>query len=222
MTKEMNCANFDVMLFSMWINVHSENGNIERGEEILNMMRESGVAPNVRTYTTLMKAYIARKDLESAERQLHNMMDNGVKPDVVTFNSLIHAYTVAGDTDKAESFFGEMVDHGVYPDNLSFHFLRKTYNRQGNRKGLSRLQSIQNEAIAQGASFGKSAGKGGKNQSRLNLPNRDGFVTSPNYVSRSGGGKGKGKGKGGHKGGSRTPDYQHTPMGTPRSVISQY
>jgi len=222
LTKEMNCANFDVMLFSMWINVHSENGNIERGEQILNMMKENGVAPNVRTYTTLMKAYIAQKDIASAERLLHTMMDNKVKPDVVTFNSLIHAYTVAGQCEKAESFFAEMMAHGVWPDNLSFHFLRKTYNRKGDRKGLSRLQAIQNEAVARGATIGKGQAKGAIKGARLNLPNDGRPPTSPHYVRQGSGGKGKGRGKGGHKGGSVTPDVQKTPMGTPRSAVSGF
>jgi pentatricopeptide repeat protein len=193
MTKDLNCANFDVMLFSMWINVHSEIGNVERGEQILGMMKESGVEPNVRTYTTLMKAYIARKDLASAERQLTDMMANDVKPDVVTFNSLIHAYTVQGDTDKAESFLSQMMDMGISPDNLSFHFLRKTYNRRGDRKALQRLQDLQNAMPHKQMPHRQS-------ESRLRLPNdqssRRSYLGSPHSGRHSMSGSAKGTGKG--------------------------
>merc|ERR1711964_773187 len=109
----------------MWVNVHSEAGNMKRVEEILEMMKAAGVQPNVRTYTTIMKGHIARKDLEGAEGVLSSMEKDGVRPDTVAFNSLIHAFACKGNCVKAESFIPRMIEMGVKPDQLTFQFMRK-------------------------------------------------------------------------------------------------
>ena len=60
---------------------------------VLDVMRESGLIPNVRTYTTLMQGWIELKEMDRAMELFKKMKRNKrVRPDIVTYTLLISGW----------------------------------------------------------------------------------------------------------------------------------
>lgn len=66
----------------------------------------TGVAPNVKTYTTLMSACTRHGQWQRALEAFRRMEAAGLQPDVLAYNSAISAYAAAGLWEKAWALFG--------------------------------------------------------------------------------------------------------------------
>lgn len=57
---------------------------------MLERMQAQGVAPNAVSYTILMNAWIAVRDIDRAFDTFHFMRTHIAMPSLIAFNSLIH------------------------------------------------------------------------------------------------------------------------------------
>ena len=84
---------------------------------ITNNMRDSGVAPDVVTYSTLINL---APDYNEAKSLLKRMREDSILPDVVTYNTLIN---LAPDYDEAKSLLKQMREESILPNVITFNTL---------------------------------------------------------------------------------------------------
>lgn len=83
-------------------------------------MADSGVAPGVVSYTSLLNAYGQAGDLAAAHQLLREMQAGGVHPNHFTYTSLMGYYSQRGDVAKVQASFYKPFDikHGVHKPSL--------------------------------------------------------------------------------------------------------
>mmetsp|Transcript_6501 Transcript_6501/g.19738 ORF Transcript_6501/g.19738 Transcript_6501/m.19738 type:complete len:581 (+) Transcript_6501:221-1963(+) len=111
------------------IAIHASRNRPNVAEHLFLKMKQSRVAPNVFTYTTLMKAISedvpTKKDSKfgysrsfSRVEQLWNEMtvDQNIQPSQHTYSVYLNACAKAGRPERAEAVFQDMVSRGNRPD----------------------------------------------------------------------------------------------------------
>jgi len=93
------------------------NSRSRKVEETFEHMIESNVQPNLITYTTLLKAYLAYDDFESGKQLLERMKLDGFSPDTEVYNTFINAYARRKNWTEAYSMYQTMKEEKV-PMNL--------------------------------------------------------------------------------------------------------
>merc|ERR1719321_914773 len=88
-----------------------------------------GVAPDLITYSTVIKGYCVTGDLEQAIALFSLMRKRGVQPDAVLFNSIIDGAARKQMTSLAEQVFNDMETSGVSPGNFTLSILVKMYGK---------------------------------------------------------------------------------------------
>ena len=77
-----------------------QSGRLEKAKSFLIRMLNSGISPNVYTYSVLISSLCKEGRIQEAHTLLENMTTKGIKPDVVTFNTLISASCKSGTGKK--------------------------------------------------------------------------------------------------------------------------
>ena len=97
---------------------------------LLETMRQTGLRPNVHTYTTLMQGWIELKNMDRAMDLFKKMKRNKqVRPDIVTYTLLISGWSrEMRRMDMAEKVMHDLRnDHNVSPDTRTFDTLINGY-----------------------------------------------------------------------------------------------
>jgi pentatricopeptide repeat protein len=95
----------------------ASSGQLRKAEAMLDDMSESlNIRPDVVTYQTLIKAYLAHSDIAAALRLFENMQKQGIQPDMVMVESMFMGCCSKG-LRPAETMhvLGVLAGHGVSP-----------------------------------------------------------------------------------------------------------
>jgi len=125
---------YNTITYNSTIDVCVKCGNLSKGVEIFQEMREQGKHRNTIIYTTLIKGYGMDKDLTKALELFHEMRAEGVPYNTITYNSIIDACIKSQDLKQAEALMCEMTrpESTLEPDLITFSTLLKGYCYAGN------------------------------------------------------------------------------------------
>lgn len=89
---------------------------IERGFEIYNRMKASGVPPNEATITAVVRLAVEKGDLDLAFDLVRRMPDSGLAPRLRSFSPTLLGFCRVGNVEKAYEVDGCMSQIGVLPE----------------------------------------------------------------------------------------------------------
>lgn len=100
-SSSLHCVN----AYSAIITIYTRLGLHHKSQEIIDLMDQDGVLPNLENWLVRINAYSQQGKLEEAESTLKSMMDAGFMPNIVAYNTLITGYGRVSDTGAAEKKF---------------------------------------------------------------------------------------------------------------------
>lgn len=101
----------------------------EKLAEVIADMSAAQVAPDVVTYSILVKASCQAGDIDSALGLFEKLRQEGLVFDTVAFNTLLLACSKAGRLADCERIFDEMCALGMRPTHVTISILVKMYGR---------------------------------------------------------------------------------------------
>lgn len=84
------------------------------------MMEESGVKPDVITFSTIMNGWSSAGRMDKCQEIFDDMLKSGIEPDIHVFSILAKGFVRAGEPVKAESLLNFMSKYGVRPNVVIF------------------------------------------------------------------------------------------------------
>lgn len=88
------------VIFNQVMNIHSRaaKGSAAKCEQLLKRMKDSRVAPDVRTFNLLLSAYANQYGPSHAEKVLHRLETHDhIKPNSISYTTCMDAYAKIGD-----------------------------------------------------------------------------------------------------------------------------
>ncbi|KAL5064557.1 hypothetical protein RYX36_026294 [Vicia faba] len=123
----------NVYTLNMVVSACCKLGELNKGYEILEKMKDMGLSPNVVTFNALISGYCNKGLLGLALKVKTLMMgNNGVLPNVVTFNTLINGFCKEGKMHEASRVFSEMKLANVVPNVVTYNTLINGFGQVGN------------------------------------------------------------------------------------------
>lgn len=105
----------------------SNTSFLEKGVEIHDHIRDTGIECNLQLHTALVDMYAKCGKLEKA-RALFNLIN---EQDAVSYNVMISGYGIHGDVMAATKIFEEMEELNISPNELTFLALLSACNHSG-------------------------------------------------------------------------------------------
>lgn len=131
-----------VAAWSILIDEFCRIGKVCLALEFLKKMRNSGVCPNVVTYTTLIKGCFRKNMPVEVSNLLKNVEDEGLFYDLVISNTLIDCLAKSGRYDEATRVFCSLPGRNLRPDFYTYTSMLPVLSSSGNLSSLSdRLNS---------------------------------------------------------------------------------
>ncbi|KAG0214218.1 hypothetical protein BGX33_002352 [Mortierella sp. NVP41] len=93
------------------IYVNALEGNVKNAEQVMQLMEEVGVQPDLDSFTHLMEAYSNAGDLKKAQGTIDMMLSNGIVPAMEAFNSLMKIHVRRRDITGAFQVFEALKKH---------------------------------------------------------------------------------------------------------------
>lgn len=97
------------------LNVLTRKKSFDEAWGVVEMMKKSGIKPDVTAYNYLLTAYCFRGDLNSAAHMLTRIEEEGLEADTRTYDALVLGACRSGKLDGALMILRRMVDDGVPP-----------------------------------------------------------------------------------------------------------
>lgn len=88
--------------------------------QVLRLMEEFHIKPDVVTYSTIMNAWSKAGFLEKCKEVFNDMLKSGVEPDAHAYSILAKGYVRAQEPEKAEELLTGMIESGVPPNVVIF------------------------------------------------------------------------------------------------------
>ncbi|GJM90057.1 hypothetical protein PR202_ga06299 [Eleusine coracana subsp. coracana] len=109
----------------------SRSGDLPTARKLFDRMRatkEGEVSPNVVTYTTMIKAYCAKRFPDEALAVFKLMVADGVTPNRITYNTMVQGFCEAGRMELVKEVFNM---DSFKPDTCTFNTLMAVHCREG-------------------------------------------------------------------------------------------
>ena len=88
--------------------------------QVLNLMEEFGVKPDVITFSTIMNAWSTAGFMEKCREIFDDMVKVGIEPDAHAYSILAKGYVRAQEPEKAEELLTTMIKSGFQPNVVIF------------------------------------------------------------------------------------------------------
>ncbi|XP_042485678.1 pentatricopeptide repeat-containing protein At4g30825, chloroplastic isoform X2 [Macadamia integrifolia] len=118
--------------YSAMITIYTRLGLYDKSEEIISLMKEDGVIPNLENWLVLLNAYSQQGKLKEAECILMSMHEAGISQNIVAYNTLITGYGRASDMDVAQSLYQNLQNVGLEPDETTYRSMVEGWGRVDN------------------------------------------------------------------------------------------
>ncbi|KAK2995504.1 hypothetical protein RJ640_001418 [Escallonia rubra] len=108
---------------------NADRGGVEEAQQklmeginlqVLTLMEEYGVKPDVISFSTIMNAWSAAGYMDKCREIFDDMVKAGIEPDVQAYSILAKGYVRAGEPEKAEELLTAMVKSGFRPNVVIF------------------------------------------------------------------------------------------------------
>ncbi|KAM7277079.1 hypothetical protein ACFE04_018945 [Oxalis oulophora] len=135
----------NVVIFTTIISGWCSSGRMDNALRVFHKMHEEyGIAPNLRTFETILWGYGEAKQPWKAEEILRVMAEFGVQPDKSTILLVAETWRMAGLTKEANIILGNLKNQEVI-DDTPIESLEKLYSRHIYSKRLKIPAAITNE-----------------------------------------------------------------------------
>ncbi|GJN18848.1 hypothetical protein PR202_gb06053 [Eleusine coracana subsp. coracana] len=121
----------DAISYNSLISALCRAGDLPTARKLFDGMRatkEREVSPNVVTYTTMIKAYCAKRLPDEALAVFNLMVADGVTPNRITYNTMVQGFCEAGRMELVKEVF--RMDT-FKPDTCTFNTLMAVHCREG-------------------------------------------------------------------------------------------
>lgn len=88
--------------------------------QVLKLMEDFGVKPDVITFSTIMNAWSSAGFMEKCRQIFDDMVKAGIKPDAHAYSILAKGYVRAQEVEKAEELLTVMIKAGIHPNVVIF------------------------------------------------------------------------------------------------------
>lgn len=120
----------NTVLYTTLIKGFARDGKVEDAMRVYqNMISESAAAPDLITFSILLKANCDAGNLEVAFALLGSMTEFNLRPDEVIFNNLLVGCAKQGNVELAKRLYADMIASGVRPSNATFSILIRLYSQ---------------------------------------------------------------------------------------------
>ncbi|XP_050377317.1 pentatricopeptide repeat-containing protein At4g30825, chloroplastic [Argentina anserina] len=120
--------------YSAMITIYTRMNLYDRAEEIIGVMKEDGVIPNLDNWLVMINAYCQQGKVKDAELVLVSMKEAGFSPNIVAYNTLITGYGKASKMDSAHHLFLGIKKVGLEPDETTYRSMIEGWGRADNYK----------------------------------------------------------------------------------------
>lgn len=120
----------NTVLYTTLIKGFSRGGQVDQAMDVYEQMRaERNVAPDLITFSILIKATCDADRLEDALNLLKSMLARGLKPDEVVFNNLLTGCVRQANAELGKRLYTDMVATGIKPSNATFSILIRLFHQ---------------------------------------------------------------------------------------------
>mmetsp|Transcript_6432 Transcript_6432/g.15606 ORF Transcript_6432/g.15606 Transcript_6432/m.15606 type:complete len:886 (-) Transcript_6432:39-2696(-) len=121
---------FSIVTYNALIDACARTCEMQHIPAILQDMEKQGVAPNLITYSTIIKGYCQESKLDKACQVVESMRKTtDLVPDEIMFNSLLDGCARRGLYDRGMAILKEMQESGIRPSNFTLSILAKLASR---------------------------------------------------------------------------------------------
>ncbi|KAK6159066.1 hypothetical protein DH2020_006380 [Rehmannia glutinosa] len=111
--------------------IFARNRMYERAHEMLHIMRENDLQPDLVTYNSLMDMYARAGDCWKAQEVLNGLLESDGKPDLVSYNTVIKGFCRQGLMQEAMRTFTEMTARGIRPCIVTYNTFVAGFSGRG-------------------------------------------------------------------------------------------
>eukprot|EP00250_Pteridium_aquilinum_P035323 c9140_g1_i1 orf=120-2081(+) len=127
-----------VQVYNAMMGVYARQGDCNKVQILLSLMKDRGCDPDLITYNTVINARCKAGLMPGmAVQLLKDMKKDRLTPDVITFNTLISACASRNNCAEAENLFDTMKSYKCEPDLWTYNALISLYGRTPGKEGMS-------------------------------------------------------------------------------------
>ncbi|CAL1370856.1 unnamed protein product [Linum trigynum] len=117
------------------VNCYCRAQSVEKAEEIMQKMRDLGIANSILTYNTMLGLYHRVENKEKFDALVKEIDDSGISFDAMTYNILISSYGAVLDVNGMEQILIRMKSNpDVNPDWAVYNNAATIYRKSGMKK----------------------------------------------------------------------------------------
>ncbi|XP_015070913.1 pentatricopeptide repeat-containing protein At3g18110, chloroplastic [Solanum pennellii] len=130
-----------VQVYNSMMGVYARNGRFSRVQQLLELMHERGLEPDLVSFNTLINARLKSGPMTPnlAIELLDEVRSSGIQPDIITYNTLISACSRESNVEEAVKVFNDMESHRCQPDLWTYNAMISVFGRCGMDGEAARL-----------------------------------------------------------------------------------
>lgn len=114
--------NLDIQNYMSLIRAAGHDKDIERAFQVLQMLKESAVDPDIAAYNCVLDVCVSTGELARARELMSEMREIG-KLDIIAYNTFLKGFCRLGDLQGAKNLLSEMESIGLPPNDVSYNCL---------------------------------------------------------------------------------------------------
>mmetsp|Transcript_150166 Transcript_150166/g.418386 ORF Transcript_150166/g.418386 Transcript_150166/m.418386 type:complete len:452 (-) Transcript_150166:53-1408(-) len=133
-----------IVTYNTIIDACTRCNRMDQVPDVIEAMRQANIAPNIITYSTVLKGHCQTGNIQEAFAILEKMRrETDLKPDEVMYNSMLDGCAQQGLVDEGLRLLEEMQAEGVRPSNFTLSVLVKLFSRSRKlEKGFSLVREL--------------------------------------------------------------------------------